>query len=169
MTDSSTTACFWVSTGKEMLIKVKFNNQYIKINTRNKNERKQLCIQGMREKCDVFLYESESQSVVYNSLRPHCWWPARLLCPWNSPGQKTGVGSCFLLQGIFLTKESNSGPLPCRQILYQWSHQGSPKILEWVAYPFSRGSSWPRNWTGVSPLQVDSLPTELSGKNKSGI
>ena len=30
------------------------------------------------------------------------------------------------------------------------SHQGSPRILDWVAYPFSRGSSWPRNCTGVS-------------------
>ena len=28
--------------------------------------------------------------------------------------------------------------------------QGSPRILEWAAYPFSRGSSRPRNWTGVS-------------------
>ena len=27
---------------------------------------------------------------------------------------------------------------------------GSPWILKWVAYPFSRGSSWPRNRTGVS-------------------
>ena len=27
---------------------------------------------------------------------------------------------------------------------------GKPRILEWVAYPFSRGSSWPRNQTGVS-------------------
>ena len=38
----------------------------------------------------------------------------------------------------------------CRGILYQLSHQGSPRILEWVAYSFSRRSSWPRNWTGVS-------------------
>ena len=36
----------------------------------------------------------------------------------------------------------------CRQILYQLSHKGSPRILEWVAYPFSSESSWPRNWTG---------------------
>ena len=28
--------------------------------------------------------------------------------------------------------------------------QGKPRILEWVAYPFSRGSSRPRNQTGVS-------------------
>ena len=38
----------------------------------------------------------------------------------------------------------------CRRILYQLSHQGSPRILEWVAYPLSRGSSLPRNQTGVS-------------------
>ena len=35
-------------------------------------------------------------------------------------------------------------------LLYQLSHQGSPRILEWVAYPFSSGSSWPRNHTRVS-------------------
>ena len=33
---------------------------------------------------------------------------------------------------------------------YQLSHMGSPRILEWVAYPFSSGSSRPRNWTKVS-------------------
>ena len=32
----------------------------------------------------------------------------------------------------------------CRRILYQLSHQGSPGLLEWVAYPFSRGSSQPQ-------------------------
>ena len=31
--------------------------------------------------------------------------------------------------------------LGCRQIIYQLNHKGSPRILEWVAYPFSRGSS----------------------------
>ena len=38
----------------------------------------------------------------------------------------------------------------CRWIFYYLSHQESPRILEWVAYPFSRGSSWPRNQIGVS-------------------
>ena len=68
----------------------------------------------------------------------------------NSPGQNTGVGSHPLLQGIFPIQGSNPGLPHCRQILYQLSHQGSPRIMEWVAYPFSRGSSWSRNWTGVS-------------------
>ena len=40
------------------------------------------------------------------------------------------------------------------------------RILEWIAYPFSRGSSWPRDWTSVSFTAMDSLPTELPGKPK---
>ena len=70
--------------------------------------------------------------------------------PWNSLGQNTGVGSLSLLQRTFSTQGSNPGLLHSSQILYQLSHKGSPRIPVWVAYPFSRGSSWPRNWTGVS-------------------
>ena len=39
-----------------------------------------------------------SRSVVSDSLPPHRLQPARLLCPWNSPGKNTGVGCHFLLQ-----------------------------------------------------------------------
>ena len=78
-----------------------------------------------------------------------------LYSPWNSPGQNTGVGSLSFLQGIFPTQGLNPGLPHCRRILYQLSyhklsHKGTPRILEWVAYPFSRGSSQPRNWTRVS-------------------
>ena len=76
--------------------------------------------------------------------------PPGLYSPWNFPGQNTGVGCLSLLQGIFPTQGSNSGLPRCRLILYQLSHKGSPRILEWVAYPFSSGSSRPRNPTGVS-------------------
>ena len=58
-----------------------------------------------------------------------------------SPGKNTGVDCHYLLQGIFPTQGLNPGLPHCRQIIYHLSHQGSPKILEWVAYPFSRGSS----------------------------
>ena len=34
--------------------------------------------------------------------------PARLLCPWNSPGKNTEAGCHFLLQGIFPTQGSNA-------------------------------------------------------------
>ena len=45
--------------------------------------------------------------------------------PWNSPGKNTGVGGCFLLQGIFPIQELNPGFLHCRQIIYCLNHQGS--------------------------------------------
>ena len=100
-------------------------------------------------------------SRIYKSNNNHNWkvkvaqscltlWPRGLYSPWNSPSQNTGVGSLSLLQGIFPIQGLNPGALHCRQILYQLSHKGSPRKLEWVAYPFSRGSSWPRNQTGVS-------------------
>ena len=77
-------------------------------------------------------------------------WQSCLYSPWNSPGQKTGVGNLSLLQRIFPTQGSNPGLQHCRWILYQLSHKGSPRILEWVGYPFSSGSSQPRDWTWVS-------------------
>ena len=84
--------------------------------------------------------ESESRSVVSDSLRPH-----RQYSPWSSPGQNTGGSSLSLLQGIFPTQGSNPSLLHCRRILYQLIHKVSPRILEWVAYSFSSGSSRPRN------------------------
>ena len=75
--------------------------------------------------------ESVSRSVVSNSLRLQGLWPARLLCPWNSPGKNTGVGCPALLQGIFLTQGLNPCLLcllHCRQILSPLSHWGSRKL-----------------------------------------
>ena len=74
------------------------------------------------------------------------------------------MGSCALLQGIFPTQGSDPGLLHCRQILYQLSLQGSPRILEWVAYPFSSGSSQPRNWKGVSWIADGFFTPEPPGK-----
>ena len=64
--------------------------------------------------------------------------------------QEYWSGLHALLQGIFPTQGSNPGFPHCRWILYHLSHQGSPRILECVVYPFSRGSSRLRNQTGVS-------------------
>ena len=93
-----------------------------------------------------------------DSLRPHGLQSMEFSRPeyWS--------GSLSLLQGIFPTQGSNPGLPHCRWILYQLSHKGSPRILECVASSFSRGSSPPRNQTGVSCLEPDSLSTELSGK-----
>ena len=68
----------------------------------------------------LLMSESESCSVVSDSLQPH-----GLYSPWNSLGHSTGVGSLSLLQGIFPTQGSNPGLQHCRWILYQLSYQGS--------------------------------------------
>ena len=65
--------------------------------------------------------KSESSSVIFDSLPPH-----GLYSSWNSPGQNTGVGSLFLLQGIFSTQGLNQGLLHCGQILYQQGYQRNP-------------------------------------------
>ena len=69
--------------------------------------------------------ENENRSVVSDSL-----WPHGLHSSWNFPGQNTGVDSLSLLQGILPTQGFNPGLLHCRWILYQLSHQGSPKNTE---------------------------------------
>ena len=48
--------------------------------------------------------------------------------------KSTGVDSLSLLQGIFLTQESNRGLLHCRWILYQLSYEGSPIQLWRMRY-----------------------------------
>ena len=98
--------------------------------------------------------ESESHSVMSNAHR--------LYSPWNFPGQSTGVGSLFLLLGIFPSKGSNLGLPHC--ILYLLSHKGSPRILEWVAIPSPADLPNPGIEPGSHALQADSLPAELSGK-----
>ena len=66
---------------------------------------------------DVFLFESESGSVMSDSL-----WPHGLYSAWNSLGQNTRAGSLSLPQGFFPTQGSNPGILHCGWILYQPSH-----------------------------------------------
>ena len=55
----------------------------------------------------IWLYESESRSVMSNSLQP----------------------MDYTIHGIF-----------------------QARTLEWIAFPFSRGSSQPRDWTQVSHI-----------------
>ena len=127
-----------------------------------------------------------------------CIWlfvePWTIYSSWDSPGQNTGVGKPFPSAGHLPNTGSNPNFPHCRQILYQLSHKGSPRILEWVAYPLSH-SLWPYwlyiPWTcpgqntGVgsssfsrylpnpdikprSPtLQANYLPAEPQGKPKN--
>ena len=128
------------------------------------------------------LYSSESVSdfVVSNSLQPHGLQPTRLLCPWNSPGKKTGVSSHSRLQGIFLTQRSNLGFLHCRQILYHLSHQRSLyyivvlcqslSCIQLLAIPWTIAHQAPlfmefsrqEYWSGLPCSFEEIFPTQVS-------
>ena len=73
-----------------------------------------------------YFHESVSVSTISNSLPSHGLWPTRFLCPWNSPGKNTGVGSNSLLQGILPTQGSNPGLPQCRQIFYICATREAP-------------------------------------------
>ena len=95
-----------------------------------------------------------SRSVLSCLFRPHELQPTRLLCPWGFSKQEYWSGLSYPspqhLPNPGIASTQTQGLPYCRQIINHLSPQGSPRILEWVAYPFSRGSSWPRNQTGVS-------------------
>ena len=59
--------------------------------------------------------------------RPHGLQPARLLCPWDSPGKNTEVGCHSLLQGIFPTQGLNWHLL---------------RVLHWQADYFIDSTTW---------------------------
>ena len=59
-------------------------------------------------------------------------WADSLPAEPSGKPRNTWVHSFSLLQGIFPTQGLNRGLLPCRQILYQLSPQGSPS---WLSFP----------------------------------
>ena len=117
-------------------------------------------------------------SVVSDCLQSRGLKPPRLLFPWDFPGKNTGVSCHFFLQGIFPTQglthlfellhwQADSLPLEpsesecwsrsvcltlCDDMDYTVHGILQARILEWVAFPFSRASSQPRKWTQVSHI-----------------
>ena len=71
--------------------------------------------------------------------------------------------SCLTTMKVKVTQ---SCPTLCDPMDYTVHEILQTRILECVAFPFSRGSSQPRNRTRSPALQTDSLPNELSGKPK---
>ena len=76
--------------------------------------------------------ESVRRAAVSDSRWPHRLQPARLLCPWDSPGKHIGASSHSLLQGTFPTQGLNPGLPHCMQILSCLSHHGSPRTWDEV-------------------------------------
>ena len=107
----------------------------------------------------IFLEQFWSQVKVTQS----CPTLATPWTPWKFPGQDTGVGSLSPLQGIFPTQGSNPG-LALQMDSLPTEHKGSPRILEWVAYPFSSRSSQLRNPPGSPALQTDFYQLSYQGR-----
>ena len=78
-------------------------------------------------------------------LRPHVLKPARLLCPWGSPGKNTGMGCHALLQGIFRI-EPASPALAGRFVTAK--SLGKPTGLEYIS-----NSRWEKNQI-ISPRNL---------------
>ena len=126
--------------------KFKHNIKYFRIQSRRWNTSTLKTLKHCLKKTQIigkqpmfkYIRMPESESEVTQlclTLWPHGPFPARLLCPWSSPGKNTGECSHCLLQGIFLIQGSNPGLPHYRQILCFLSHQGSPYI--WESFPDS--------------------------------
>ena len=116
---------------------------------------KVLCCAELLQSCPI-LCDAMYYSLAGSSVRE------------DSPGKKTGVGCHAFLQGVFPTQESNLGLPHCRWILYHLNHQGSPRILQWVAYPFSRPQEvrWGGiNWAIGTDIYTPLYTKEVTSRN----
>ena len=68
---------------------------------------------------------------------------------------------------VLNSRESESRSTLCNPMDYTVHGRLEARKLEWVAFPFSRGSSQPKDQTQVPTLQVDYLPAEPQGKSNS--
>ena len=97
------------------------------------------------------------------------------LRPWHSggKGRKGSCCFCYVLSNslaIFVTLKWVKVVQPCLTLRPHGLHgilQAS--ILEWVAFPFSRGSSQRRDWTQISHIAGNCLPAEPQEKPKAQV
>ena len=90
---------------------------------------------------------------------PHGLWPARLVCPWDSPGKRTGAGCHALLQGIFPTQGSN----PCLWCLPALAGRFLTPGAAWKAHKKQEHPTKPTSPSGSGGGRPGSLVTRPSG------
>ena len=96
-----------------------------------------------------------SRSAASNSLQPRGLRPARLLCPWDFPGENTAVGCHSLLRGIFPTQGSNACfPVSCvgRWVLLHYAARGAVDLLGHVVILVSPFQESPGCSVEAAPL-----------------
>ena len=86
----------------------------------------------MGVKNSLFLLKRKSGAVLClvmsDSFQPYGLQPARLLCPWDSPGKNTGVGCHALLQGI-LDEQCSNSPSPTTCMILYWQTPSPGRVL----------------------------------------
>ena len=125
----------------------------------------------LKKKCGPF-----SKSLL--NLLQYCfcfmfWYFGREACgilappPWISH-PPPALESKVLTTGLpGKVKVTQSCPTLCNPMDHTIHGNLQARILEWVAFPFSRESSQPRHQTQVLPLQAESLLAEPQGKPKN--
>ena len=68
-----------------------------------------------------------------------------------------------MLEKWVKVKVAQSCPTLCNPMDYTVHEILQARILEWVAYPFSRGSSQPRDWSQVSRIAGRLFTSEPQG------
>ena len=94
--------------------------------------------------CCCYCCGYQVTSVVSDSVRPHRQKPARLPCPWGSPGKSAGVGCHFLLQCMKVKSESEvaqsclalRNPMDCSLLGSSLPRILQARVLEWGAIAF---------------------------------
>ena len=121
----------------------------------------------------MFFWNSLAFLMIQRMLAIWSLVPLPLLKPaWTSGS--SWFTYCWLLGLILLQvyesekwKSLSHVPTFCNPMNYTVHGILQARILEWVAFPFSRGSSQPRDWPRSPTLWSDSLPDEPQGKPKN--
>ena len=95
-------------------------------------------------------------------------WCQKMVCHMRTQHKPAHLSPLLiLLKALILkVKVSQSCQTLCDPMGYRLHGILQARMLEWVAFPFSRGSSQPRD-PRSPPLQADSLPAEPPGKSKN--
>jgi len=102
--------------------------------------------------------------IVFSSLLP--WIPFKFSTCESTSQVFAGVFLCT--SGVAQSCPTLCDPMDCSIPVSSVHGIFQARVLEWVAISFSRGSSWPRDWTRSPILQADALLSEPPGKPNYG-
>ena len=99
---------------------------------------------------------------------PTCSWECKLENANSHYGERYGDSLTNQEENYHESKKvTQLCPTLCDSMDYRAHGILQARILEWVAFPFSRGSSQPRDRTQVSHIAGGFLPAEPQGKPKN--